>query len=181
MAKSLQQIVEENKMLLITSEISDNELSQTITNLMRWSNEDPKQEIKIFLSSECYEFLNIITIYDVLKKIPNPISVNAIGVVGGLSMLFIAAANKGKRYMLKSSIIAFNQPLGNINSGANQQTEVEIEARNTTLMRKEIEEIYAEAFNKPLEEIHELVEVGKSFTASEAKEYGLIDVIVGEK
>lgn len=178
MGKSFKEIVEENKIIFITSDLADNTVSQIITDLMRWSSDNEKQTIQIYLSSECYDFTNAVAIYDVLSNIPNPKVIYCIGAVGGLSLMYLALADKKDRFALKHTMFSFNQPEGMIGSGANQQTEMDIEARKTSQIRKEFEEILAGAFNKSLEEIHSLCEEEKEFTAEEAKDFGLIGSIL---
>ena len=168
----------QNNIILITSSLGPDEVTNIILTLMNKGNCSPKEEIKIYLTANTYQFLDSMAIYDVLTSISNPISVLCMGSVGGFATLFLAAATKGKRYALKHTTISFKQPLGSIGGGANQQTEVEIEAREAKRQREELEEILSAKFNKSLKEIHSILEDEKTLTSEEAKEFGLIDHIV---
>ena len=179
MGKSIPEILAENKIIVITSELDPNATSAIISRLLEWSSENDKQEIQLYVSSEAGSFTNAITIYDVLMGIPNPISITCIGAIGGFSMLFLAAAEKGRRRALRHTLFGFYQPRGYFDTGNNQQTEIEIEARETTLIRNTFEKILSERFEKPVEEIRAMCEEDKELNVFEAVDFGIIDAIMG--
>jgi ATP-dependent Clp protease protease subunit len=45
-------------------------------------------------------------------------------------------------------------------------------------IREHVDEIYAKATGKPVEEVHTLMERDRFFTAAQAAEYGLIDRVL---
>ena len=176
--KTLEDKIEESHIVFITSNLNAESASNIILDIMRWNKESKEVEINIYLSSRSYDFVNVVAIYDVLTNIENPISVFCIGYVGGFAPLIIAAASKGKRYGLKHTTISLNQPFGYLSNESNQQTEIEIEARETTKVRNIFEKILSEKLNKDIKVIHNDVEIDKEFNIDEAKNYGLIDVIL---
>ena len=176
--KTLEQKLDESHILLITSKWSFNSMSDIIEKLLKWSNESSDSEINIYLSFKSQYFIDIMTVYDVLKTLKNPISVTCIGNVSGFGPVLLAAATKGKRYALKHSLISLVQPISGLDVGANQQTEIEIEAKETSRQRAEYEKILSESFNIPLEKVHQFVEEDKEFSSQEAKELGLIDEVL---
>ena len=178
MEKSLKERIIENHIIFITSELNPQTSSEIIFDIMQWSGESEKIEINLYLSSNTFNFIDAIAIYDVLCNIKNPINVFCIGYVGGFAPLFIAAATKGRRYMLKHSTISFNQPYGSLRSGSNQQTEIEIEATETTKQRTIYEEILSEKLGMSLDKVHEYTEKDKEFDAKAAKQAGLIDQVL---
>ena len=179
MAKSIPEVLQENKIIVITSRITADETSAIIMRLLEWSSEDPNQEIQLYINSGTYNYNDCISIYDVLMEIPNPISATCMSKVAGFSLLFLAAANKGLRRTMKHTGFYFSQPIGYLGSGGSQQTEIQIEANETTLMRNIFEQILSERFEKPIEEIHQMCEDDKELTAFEAVEYGIIDAVMG--
>ena len=178
MDKSLEERIKENHIVFITSELDPESASEIIFNLMQWSSESDTTEINIYLSSVTNNFIDAIAVYDVLSTIKNPINVFCIGLIGGYATLFIAAATKGKRFALNHTVIRFEQPYGAIRNISNQQTEVEIEARETSKQRQVFEEVLSEKFKIDPEKIHDLVENNQEFPAKMAKESGFIDEIL---
>lgn len=176
--KTLEDKIEESHIVFITSKLDAESASSIILDIMRWNKESKDIEINIYLSSRTYDFVNAVAIYDVLTNIENPISVFCIGYIGGFAPLILAAASNGKKYGLKHTTISLNQPFGYLSNESSQQTEVEIEARETSKVRNIFEKILAERLSKDVEVIHNDVEKDREFTIEEAKKYGLIDVIL---
>jgi len=177
MAKDIEQKLNEGRILFITSNMSTSDISDTILKIMAWNKINEKTTINIYLSSSCQYLENYIAIYDVLMSIKNPIDVYCFGMVAGFAVIFLAL-NKGKRYALNHTTISLNQPIGVMNYGVNQETEIAIEAKRTTEERTLFEEILSNGINKSIDIIHQDVEKERSFTANEALEYGLIDQIL---
>ena len=178
MEQELIKKIEENHIIFIKSELTLSDASNIIFRLMNWGKNEPDQEIKLFVSSECHVFTNIIAIYDVLKTIPNPISVYCIGKVAGFAVILLAAANKKSRYILKHTVITLEQPVGFVESGPNQETELSIESNNLIEERKIFEEIMSESFNIDIKKLHELCDDDTELDAKEALKLGLVDYIL---
>ena len=178
MAKDIKEKLNENRIIFITSDMSLDDISETIIKLLAWNKEDDKQMINLYLSSECRNPMQIMPIYDVLIKINNPISVFCFGHVGGLAPIFLSFPNRGKRYILKHTTVSLEQPYGVIDTGNNQQTEIRIEANRTTEIRNMFEEILSKGINKPIMDIHDVTEVDKEYSAAEALSFGLVDEVL---
>ena len=59
-----------------------------------------------------------------------------------------------------------------------QATDIEIQAREILKLRERVDEIYAAALGKPVEDVHRDMERDRFFKADEAVEYGLIDRVL---
>ncbi len=178
MEKSLNDKLLENHVIFITSDLNESTAASIINSLMLWSEDASKPEISIYVSSYTNNFDDAITIYDVLEKIDNPLSIYTIGNIGGFALLFLAFPSKGKRYALKHTLFSIDQPSAVIKGGGSQQTEVGIIAKETTRQRAIFENILSNNLAKPLDIIHNDAELGKKLDAEEALKYGLIDVIL---
>lgn len=173
---SIEEKIAQNKIIFITSQIDAETASNIIFKILDWTKDTDEVPINLYVSSHSLSYVNVMAIYDVLANIKNPINVFCMGHVGGFSSLFLTLSKQ--RYALKHTTISLDQPLGMVDSGANQQTEMEILAVNTTKKRNEFEKILSEKLNKDLKEIHDLVEENHDFKAEEALKLGLIDQIL---
>ena len=178
MNRTIQEKINDNHIIFLTSGEIVKGTNEVIIKLLNWNRISKDIKINLYLASDCPSFMHVAAIYDVLMKIENSISVFCIGRVGGFAMMLLAAGTKGERYALKHTAFLLEQPLGSMDSGNRQQTEYEIMAKETTLERKELEQAMAEAFNMPLEKIHDYVENDTEFSAEEAKELGFIDEVL---
>ena len=98
-----------------------------------------------------------------------------VGIAMSMGSLLLAGGTKGKRSALPNSRILMHQPSSGF---AGQATDIDIQAREVLKLRVRIDEIYAEATGKPVEEVHHDMERDRFFKAHEAVEYGLIDRVL---
>ena len=176
--KELNELLIENGILLITSGACAKSPTDIIFALMTYELKDPTKEIKLYISSTCDEPTNMLAIYDTLKAIKNPISATCVGLISNYGALLLSAANKGRRFALKHSQFSLREPYGYLGSGANQQTEVAILAKETSTLRRDFEELFSKETGQPVEKIHEDLHNGLSLNAEEAKAYGIIDEVI---
>ena len=168
--------------IVITSSIGDMQAtSDIILSMLNWSRIDPKKELQLYISSTSNDYLNVLSIYDAMQSIKNPLSGYAIGLVGGCSSLLLAACNKGKRYILEHSQIAMSELRGVISSGANQQTEVEIIANELASQRETFEELLSKHTSLNKEEIHKLCYDNVRLNPEDAIKMGFVDKVVKGK
>jgi len=59
-----------------------------------------------------------------------------------------------------------------------QGSDLEIQAREILRMRAEMEQLLAEQTGQPLEKVTRDIDRDKIMTAEEAKEYGIVDVVL---
>lgn len=159
--------------------IDNEKASDAVFKLLKFSGKDEKEPIQLYIGSEGGSYLDMLAIYDAMQAIPNPISGTCVGVADGYSALILASCNKGMRYALKHAEISIEQPYGFLGAGANQQTEIAIEAKEIATERKIFEELMAKVTGQDLEKIHADCELGIELNAEQAKEYGIIDEILG--
>ena len=119
-----------------------------------------------------------VRIYDTLATIKNPVTGVCVGHVSGFATLLLAKCTKGRRYALSHSEISISQPYAFLAPGSNQQTEIAIEAREASLKREIFEKELSACTGNDLQKVHLDCEHGVTFSAVEAKEYGIIDEIL---
>ena len=177
MDETLRKRMDQNGIIVITSGLDSNYTNDVILSLLNWDTKNHEKELKFYISCASNDYLNIITIYDVMQSIRNPISGYAIGLVSGCATLLLAGCNKGKRYALKNTEIGLNEITGIISNGVNQETEIEIVSKETTIQKQTFEELLAKHTGQPLDVIEKDCKNEKTLTAEEAIKYGLIDKI----
>lgn len=166
-----------NGVLTIDNHINDVSASNLIFDLMTLRDEMPNKTIQLFISCDSLDYYNIMSIYDVIVSLPNPIAGFVIGQVSRFGAILLAACTKGKRYALKHSQIILSQPIGAFD-GTVQQTQAVIEANEVGTQRDTYEEILAKHTGQSKEKIHNDLHDGLVLDAEEALAYGIIDHIL---
>lgn len=92
-----------------------------------------------------------------------------------MASLLVAAGAKGKRNALPNARILIHQPLGGMEG---QATDIEIHAREILKTRDTINDIYARHTGQSVDRIKHDTERDNFMSATEAKDYGLIDRVL---
>ncbi len=90
--------------------------------------------------------------------------------------MLLAGGSKGRRYALPHSKIMIHQPYGQVGG---QVSDIEIQAEEIVKSKQVINEILARHTGQPIERIARDTERDRYLTAAQAKEYGLVDEVVG--
>jgi len=95
-----------------------------------------------------------------------------------LGALLLAAGANGKRMALPNAKILIHQLWGGFEG---QASDIEIHAREAIALKRRMEEIVAQHTGQPLEKVSKDMERDYFMTAEEAKEYGIIDKVLGRR
>ena len=117
-------------------------------------------------------------LYDTIRSIPNVVSGIGMGAVANYSALLLAGCKKGSRFALNHCRFTIEQPYGALHDGTNQQTEIAIAAREVSLEREVMEELFVLHTGQSLDKVHSDIELGLELDARQAVEYGLVDEVI---
>lgn len=106
--------------------------------------------------------------------LPRP--VRSFGLAASMGAFLLGAGTKGKRYSMPNSRIMIHQPLGGASGAA---VDIEIQAREIMYHKANLNRIMAEYTGQPVERIEEDTDRDRYMSPIEAKEYGIIDNIIG--
>lgn len=176
--KSLSERLEEGRIIIVSGYIDSGKATQIILQLLNFNAKNEKEDIQLFIGSEGGSYLDMMAIYDTIQMIKAPVLGVCIGMANGYAALLLSACTKGKRFGLRHSKISIEQPYGFVQQGANQQTEIEIEAKEVSLERDIFEKAFAATTQQEISKIHRDCETGIELDAQQALEYGIIDGII---
>ncbi|HAY83479.1 MAG TPA: ATP-dependent Clp protease proteolytic subunit, partial [Chloroflexi bacterium] len=113
-----------NRIVLVSTPITDQTSSLIVAQLIHLSNEDPEAPIQMYISSPGGVVYAGMGIYDTMKMIPNQISTVAVGFTASFGTVLLTAGTKGHRYALPNATIHMHQPLG---GAQGQASDIEIQ------------------------------------------------------
>lgn len=150
-----------------------------IAQLLYLDRENPEREIQMYVNSPGGVIYAGLAIYDTMQLISAPISTIAVGTTASFGTVLLAGGTAGKRHALPNATIHMHQPL--MSGGMRgQATDIEIQAREILRLRERLNEILARHTGQPLEKIEEDTDRDFYLDAVGAKEYGLVDEVLGE-
>ena len=139
---------------------------------------DSKDPILLVLSSPGGHVESGDMIHDMIKFVDAPVRVLGSGWVASAGALIYSAAKKENRYALPNTRFLLHEPRGGVGG---QATDVEIQAREIIKMRERLNNIFAKATGKTLEQIKKDTDRDFWMSAEEAVKYGLVGKIVNHR
>lgn len=164
-----------DRIIFLGGPIDDNVANVVIAQLLFLESEDPDKDIYLYINSPGGVVTAGLAIYDTMQYIKPDVSTICIGQAASMGSVLLAAGAKGKRYALPHSRIMIHQPLG---GAQGQSTDIQIQAREILRIREILNEILKDHTGQSVEKLTADTERDNFMSATEAKEYGLIDEVI---
>ncbi|MBQ0108924.1 MAG: ATP-dependent Clp protease proteolytic subunit [Clostridiales bacterium] len=169
-----------DRIVFIGEPIDDTVASLVVAQLLYLESRDPDKDISLYINSPGGSITAGMAIYDTMKYIRCPVNTICIGMCASMAAVLFAAGEKGKRIALPHSKIMIHQPLIN-GHFQDQTTNLEIEANEMERIRNMINQILADATGKDVKTIEKDTDRNNYMTATQAKEYGIVDQVLEKR
>jgi len=163
------------RIVFIGSAIDDDVANLVVAQLLHLESQDPDKDVSLYINSLGGVVYSGLAIYDTMRFIKPDVQTICFGVAMSMGSLLLAGGAPGKRMTLPNSRILIHQPSGGFQG---QATDIEIHARETLELRDHIEQIYAEHTGQTKERVRDDMERDRFFTATQARDYGLVDRVI---
>ena len=168
----------QDRIIMLSNEVNDDVASLVVSQMLFLESQDPAKDIQLYINSPGGSVSAGFAIYDTMNYVKCDVSTICMGLAASMGAFLLAGGTKGKRFALPNAEIMIHQPSG---GAKGQETEIRIVAEQILKTRERLNQILAENTGKPLDVIAADTERDNYMTASEAKEYGLIDEIVANR
>lgn len=166
-----------DRIIFIGGPIVDEIANLVVAQLLFLANEDPKNDIHIYVNSPGGSVSAGLGIIDTMRFVQPDVCTYIIGQAASMGSLIAVSGTKGKRYALRNARNLLHQPLlSGVMEG--QATDIEIEAREMLRIRERLYNIYSNATGKPVEQIALDCDRNKWLDELEMLDYGLIDSVL---
>jgi ATP-dependent Clp protease protease subunit len=145
--------------------------------LLYLDSSDPGKDIQIYLNTPGGSVHAGLGIYDTMQYISADIATICTGMAASMGAVLLTAGTKGKRSGLKHSRIMIHQPMGGVEG---QASDIEIVAKEILKLKQELYEILALHTGNPVDKVEKDSDRDHWMTATEAKEYGMIDEVLAK-
>jgi len=164
----------ENRIIFITGEIDDAVANTVVAQLIYLESKDPEKDISLYINSPGGSVSAGLAIFDTMNYIKCDVSTICIGLAASMGAFLLSSGTKGKRYALPNAEIMIHQPLG---GAQGQASDIQIQARQILKIKHKLNTVLSENTGKPIEVIERDTDRDNYMSASEAKDYGLIDTV----
>ena len=164
-----------DRIIFLGATIDDDVANILQAQLLYLDSSDPNKDIQIYLNSPGGVVQSGLGIYDTMQWVTSDVSTICTGMAASMAAVILAAGAKGKRSALRHSRVMLHQPSGGMQG---QSIDMEITVKEIIKLRKELYAILAEHTGQPYDVIEKDSDRDYWMSATEAKEYGLLDEVL---
>ena len=167
-----------DRIVVLGSDVNDVSANAIVAQLLFLQAQDPEKDIYFYINSPGGSVSAGLAIYDTMNLIKPDVQTICMGMAASMGAFLLSSGAKGKRFALPNAEIMIHQPLG---GAQGQATDIEISAKHILKTRERLNKILAKNTGQTLEQIEKDTERDNFMDADVAKEYGLVDHIMGEE
>lgn len=164
-----------DRIIFMGEPINDYVANIVTAQLLFLESTDRTRDIQMYINSPGGSIYAGLGIYDTMQYITPDISTITIGIAASMGAVLMCAGAKGKRTALKHSRIMLHQPYG---GAGGQATDIQIMVNEVKKLKSELYEIIAFHSGQTFDKVKEDSDRDFWMTATEAKEYGLVDEVL---
>ncbi len=164
------------RIVFLGTPINDQVANLIVAQLLFLEREDPERDISLYINSPGGVITAGLAIYDTMQLIRPNVSTICVGMAASMGTVLLCSGEKGKRYALPNATIHMHQAMG---GAQGQAADVEIAAREILRVQDKIRNILSEHTGQPYDKIVHDSDRDFFLPAEQAKEYGLVDEVLG--
>ncbi len=164
-----------DRIIFMGEPINDYVANIVTAQLLFLESTDRTRDIQMYINSPGGSIYSGLAIYDTMQYITPDVSTITIGIAASMGAVLMCAGTKGKRTALKHSRVMLHQPYG---GAGGQATDIQIMVNEVKKLKHELYEIIAYHSGQTYDKVKEDSDRDFWMTATEAKEYGLVDEVL---
>jgi ATP-dependent Clp protease protease subunit len=164
-----------DRIIFIGTGIDDDVSNLIVAQLLFLQSEDPDKDVNVYINSPGGSVTAGLGIYDTIQFLKCDVATYCVGQASSMGAVLLAAGAAGKRFSLPNARIMIHQPWGGVQG---QAADINIQATEILKTRDRLNEILATHTGKAVDEIAKDTDRDFFMSASEAKDYGVVDEVV---
>lgn len=167
-----------DRIIFLGAPIYDDAANIIQAQLLFLESADPEKDVQIYINSPGGSVSAGLGIYDTMQLVSCDVATICTGLAASMGAVLLTAGTAGKRAALPHSRVMIHQPLGGVQG---QASDIEITAREIQKTKRELYEILSSHSGVDIAKIEQDADRDYWMSAAEAKEYGLIDMVLGKR
>ncbi len=164
-----------DRIIFLQGVVQDDMANLIVAQMLYLQFEDPKRDIHLYINSPGGSVTAGMAIYDTMQFITCDVATYCMGQAASMGAMLLTAGTKGKRAALPNSRVMIHQPLAGTEGTT---TEILIHAKEFLRTKRTLNELLAMHAGQPLEAIEKNTDRDNFMSASEARDFGLIDKVL---
>jgi ATP-dependent Clp protease protease subunit len=166
------------RIIFVVGPVEDNMANLIVAQLLFLESENPDKDISLYINSPGGAVTAGLAIYDTMQFVKPDVSTICLGQAASMGAFLLAGGTKGKRFCQPNSRVMIHQPSG---GAQGQATDIDIQAKEILIIRERLNRLMADHTGQSLESIERDTERYNFMNAIQAKEYGLVDEVLGAR
>ncbi len=163
------------RIVMLDSDVNAKVASNIIKQLLYLEGQDKEKDIWLYINSPGGSVTAGMAIYDTMQFVSPAVGTICMGLGASMGQFLLCAGAPGKRYSLPHARILMHQPSGGVEG---QATDIEIQAEEFVKNKEKLTELLAQHTGQKPEKILEDSDRDRWFSATEAREYGMLDKVI---
>ncbi|MEO6837755.1 MAG: ATP-dependent Clp protease proteolytic subunit [Ginsengibacter sp.] len=164
-----------DRIIFLGYPVNDEVANIIIAQLLFLESTDRTRDVQLYINSPGGGVYAGLGLYDTMQFVNPDIATICTGIAASMSAVLMAAGAAGKRSALKHSRIMMHQPSA---GAAGQASDVQITVNEVRKIKQELYEILSNHTGQTMEKVAKDSNRDFWMTATEAKDYGLVDEVL---
>jgi ATP-dependent Clp protease, protease subunit len=165
-----------NRIVFLGTPVNDEVANTIVAQLLFLQQDDPEREIQLYVNSPGGDADAGLAIYDTMQLVSNPVATTCVGMAASAAAVILAGGAKGRRSALPNSRMLIHQASAGVQGTA---ADIQVHAREILRLNARIKELLSRDTGQNVERISQDINRDYWMSAVEARDYGLIDTIIG--
>lgn len=161
-----------DRIIFLGTPIDDGVANAIIAQLLFLEQQNPKEDITIYINSPGGVVSSALAIYDTMQYVRPDVRTICVGLAASGAALILGAGKKGKRFVLPNAEVMIHQVMG---GASGQASDVDIHARHILRTKDNLNKILAKHTGQKLAKVEKDTDRDYFMSADEAVAYGIVD------
>jgi len=165
-----------DRIIFLGTAIDDGVANAIIAQLLFLEQQNPKEDIKIYINSPGGSVSSALAIYDTMQYIRCDVQTICVGIAASAAALLLSSGKKGKRFALPNAEVMIHQVMG---GASGQASDVNIHAQHILKTKEKLNAIMAKHTGQKIAKVEKDTDRDYFMSAEEAVKYGIVDKVIG--
>ena len=163
------------RIVFLGTQVDDSASNLICAQLLLLQSEDPDRDVYLYINSPGGSVSAGMAIYDTMQYVSCDVGTICLGLAASMGQFLLCAGTPGKRYSLPHSRVLMHQPSAQMQGAA---VDIAIHAEQIVYTKRIMAERIAQHTGQSVEQIETDFDRDRWFTATEARDYGIIDHVI---
>lgn len=161
-----------DRIVFVNGPIDDNVAALVNAQLLFLESENPDKPVAMYINSPGGVVTSGLAIYDTMQWIKCPVATVCMGTAYSMGSFLLMAGSPGSRIALPNASIMLHQPSGGFQGVA---SDIQRHAEDILRTKRRLNELYSKHCGRTYEEVERTLDRDHFMTASEARDWGVVD------